>query len=234
MKDNNNMLMYVGVGVVVVVIIAALILVFSNHPSSQLTTTISSAGSTISVPSSGTYPQTTVSAGTAANTVYYTANFSYGTPIGPGGEYVATTNNGNYTIYLTNTIQLAVGSFNLTLVDNYGLFSGSGKGKGSVQLITRGYCQAAATVPYTFNTTGIIYPNQTNMTIILENANPENYTMPISCTNVTTGKQYTEVGNYSYLSVYPNIISLFPSGGTVNAILTSGRINYTITVNKVG
>jgi len=249
MKTNSTLII-AGIVLVIIVIIGAVALLGSSdksaHPNISVSTTVGS-GYTTAQSTVIPYPTTVGSSGSStANT--YNGTFVYAIKVGPSGIVVNETPSGNETIYLYNSFQSATGSFHFSMGGSQLYpYNGTGKGTGTLNLTTNGYCTGSATVPYTYNIIDAQFPGLKNMTVIFETVMPNssagittgpniiNKSVTLSCVGPTNGISYTQVSNFSLLSVYPLIISVNTTGTTTansTAAMNATGISYRATVTR--
>jgi hypothetical protein len=248
MKTNSTLIV-AGIVVVVIVIIGAVALLGSSskgaHPNIPATTI--GSGYTTAQSTVSPYPTTVSSSGSSTSNTY-NGTYTYSLKLGPGGEVVNQTPNGNVSIYLYNSIQNATGTFNFFVGGReYYPYNGTGTGSGTLTLTTHGYCTGSAQVPYTYNVLSAQFPSMANVTVILETVIPDsnvgitygpdivNKSVELSCVGPVNGTKYTKEANFSLLSVYPNIVSANTLGTTVtnSSVATNATgISYRVVINR--
>ena len=194
--------------IVLVIIVASVAAYYVLSPKAASTSVVSSTGSSISTTDTSTVATTTssltksASSSTSTGLTYYSGSFNYTIPIGPSG--VRSLPNGTAQYY--NSTQMASGTFTLFIAaDN---FSGSGTGRGTYTVTTRGFCTGSETFPYTFTIPDATTILGGNITIFFSSPVPSNYSVPLTCTGDMTGVSTATNNPGPYLPVYPNEITI--------------------------
>ena len=168
----------------------------SSKPKSTSSTTTHSSSSTGQKTTSS---YSLSSQGTAVNT--YSGSFNYSIPTGPSG--VRSLSNGTAQYY--NSTEEASGTFSFFISSLNE--SGSGSGKGTLTIVTKGFCTATYMLPYTFKVPDATLILKGNLTVFFSSEAPVNYTVPLTCTGPMAGA--SQVNNpWSYLPEYPGEFSV--------------------------
>jgi hypothetical protein len=152
----------------------------------------------------------------------YKGDFTYVTPLGPFGI-----NDSSGKPVEWNSTQTSTGSFTFSI--NPATYLGTGSGQGSITVATLGYCTGTVTIPYTFTIQAGHLPNS-NFEIAFNTPSPSNATVQLTCQGSTKGFN-TANNPVSFLSVYPNGLSLASIPSTSSQALTGG-ISYTVTITQ--
>ena len=220
----TTILLVVAVVVVIAVAGVAYVFVFAGtSPSGAKTTT-----STLIIgTASSSVPTTTVTIGgsTTSTQSYedFSGTFTYIIPLGPSGI-----NDSTGKPIQWNSTQTATGSFTFSI--NPSTYLGSGTGRGSITVSTRGYCTGSNTVPYAFAIEAEDVPGTKNVSIAFNDPSPSTVMVTLSCLGSTVGF-YTANNPVTYLSVYPNGLDLNSFPAKASQVLTGG-ISYTVSISE--
>ena len=212
--------------VVVVIAVAGVAYVFvfagPSSPGDKTTTSTLVVGTATS-----SVPTTTVTVGgsTTGTESYedFSGTYTYTVPLGPSGI-----NDSTGKPIQWNSTQTATGSFTFSIDPS--TYLGSGSGKGSIVVSTRGYCTGSNTVPYTFVIEAVEIPGTKNVSITFNDPTPSTVMVTLSCLGSTVGF-YTANNPVTYLSVYPNGLDLNSFPAKASAVL-SGGISYTVSISE--
>ena len=199
----------------------------SSSSSSKVVTTTPIPSSTLSLQSASRIYATieTSSFSSSLAIATYSGTFNFSLPVGPSG--VRSASNGSAQYY--NTIQVGSGSF--TFFVSASNESGSGSGHGTLVATTSGFCSGRVKVPYTFS-----IPDAStllgNLTIFFGTPTPNNITMPLSCTGPMTGVSTATNNPFTYLSAYPNEITVTSVPAVLNVHQTPGNFTYYFNIVK--
>jgi len=215
---------------VVVIVVAGVAYVFvfksPGSPGAKTTTsTLIVSTSTSGLPKATT-TETIVGATTSSGSGSYkdfTGTFTFTIPLGPSGI-----NDSTGKPIQWNSTQTASGTFTFSI--NTATYLGTGTGKGSITVATRGYCTGSSTVQYTFGITAEEIPGTANVTIGFDLPTPPTVMVQLTCQGSTAGFN-TANNPVSYLSVYPNGLDLDSFPANVSMVLTGG-ISYTIQISE--
>ena len=152
----------------------------------------------------------------------YKGSFTYANPLGPFGI-----NDSSGKPVEWNSTQSATGTFTFSI--DPATYIGTGVGSGSITVSTQGYCTGSTTVQYTFNITATHVPGE-NFVISFNTPTPPSVTVQLTCQGSTDGF-YTSNNPVTYLSVYPNGLSMSAVPYTTSQPPTAG-ISYTVTVEN--
>lgn len=134
------------------------------------------------------------------------------------------------TVEVFNSVQVASGSFTLSIDPSN--FTGTGSGQGTITVTTTGFCSGQTTLSYAFTVPNANDLLRGNITIAFSDNIPSNVTVKLTCsgdmTNVNT------VNNpISFMPVYPNLVSENAVPASVIQRLSGGiSYGYTITATN--
>ncbi len=152
----------------------------------------------------------------------YSGTFVYANPLGPFGI-----NDSSGRPVEWNSTQSASGTFTFSI--NTANYTGTGRGQGTITVTTQGYCTGSVTIAYTFT----IEANDLrggNITVAFNTPTPSSATVQLTCQGSTVG--FSQANNpIAFLSVYPNLVSIRSTPGTVSQLPTAG-ISYTVTITQ--
>jgi len=160
---------------------------------------------------------------TNGNFKRYAGTFTFSTPLGPTGEDVSP----NGTLALYSSVVSATGTFSFFI--NPTNQSGSGSGTGRVTSVTTGFCTGQTSFAYSFTIPDATTLLGSNLTVAFGDATPSSGAYPLSC-RALNGTVYSTTGNFTYLSVYPNLISVSSVPSTQT--FSQSGISYMIQINN--
>jgi hypothetical protein len=193
----------------------------SSGSSSTNSKNSSSAGTSHSTSRTSVSSSLSTSSSSPSGLRTYAGTFAYTQPLGPFG--INSTSSGKISEW--NSTESSSGTFVFSI--NPANYTGTGSGRGTMIVTTRGYCTGSVTVPYTFTieATDILGGN---ITVGFLTANPESAMVQLTCQGPTTG--FNQANNpVSFLSVYPNLVSISSAPKTVSQPPITG-ISYSITI----
>ena len=210
-------------GIAFIVVVIIVVVIIAGGAGIYVLVLSSPGGAGAKVPVKTTTTTTTPAGSDVKN---YAGTFSYSLPLGPTGSRL---NKDNVTVSTYGTVLSVSGSFTFSIASFNK--TGTGKGKGTMIATTSGYCTGKTTFDYTFD---IINANPLfngNTTVAFGQPTPANGAVQLTCSDAN-GQISQTTGSFTYLSVYPNLISV--ASVPANIVETQpGNITYQVHITSV-
>jgi len=210
-------------GIAFIVVVIIVIVIIAGGAGIYVLVLSSPGGMGAKVPVSTTTTTTTAAGAGVSN---FAGTFTYSLPIGPAGSRL---NKDNVTVSTYGTVLIASGSFTFSIASFNK--TGTGKGKGTMTATTSGYCTGKTVFDYTFdilNANTLLFGNTT---VAFGEAGPTNGTIQLTCSDANGQISHT-AGSFTYLSVYPNLVSVASIPANIVETLP-GNISYQVHINPV-